>query len=136
MYINIIDYYTHTQIYIYIYIHIHIYIYIYMHVCFILADRRNGSNTSASARGAVLLVATDSPSVVQELVQVCLGFYKIFVYIKAFVHERIIPFLPLPICIAHTIAILLHGYCAIYDPPPSYPFVCYTPYKSGIGNIL
>jgi len=25
----------------------------------------------------------------------------------------------LPICIAHTIAIRLHGYCAIYDPPPT-----------------
>jgi len=48
-----------------------------------------------------------------------LGFYKIFVYIKAFMHERIIPFLPLSFCIAHTMAILLHGCCAIYDPLPT-----------------
>jgi len=54
------------------------------------------------------------------------GLYKIFVYIKAFVHERIIPFLPLPICIAHTIAILLHGYCAIYDPPQPPSCMPYT----------
>jgi len=27
-------------------------------------------------------------------------------------------------CIAHTIAILLHGYCAKYDPPPDPPSVC------------
>jgi len=46
-----------------------------------------------------------------------LGLYKIFVYMKAFMHERIIPCLPLPICIAHTIAILLQGHFAIYDPP-------------------
>ena len=45
-----------------------------------------------------------------------IGLYKIRVYFKAFVHERIIPFLPLPICSAHTIARLLHDYCAIYDP--------------------
>jgi len=50
-------------------------------------------------------------------VRLTLGLYKIFVYLKAFVHERIIPFLPLPICIAHTIAILLHGVCVIYDLP-------------------
>jgi len=42
-----------------------------------------------------------------------LGLYKIFVYFKAFVHERIIPILPFLTCIAHTIAILLHDYCAI-----------------------
>jgi len=32
--------------------------------------------------------------------------------------DRIILFLPLPICIAHTIPILLHDEYAIYDPPP------------------
>jgi len=46
------------------------------------------------------------------------GLYKIFVYLKDFVHERIIPLLPPPICIVYTIAILLHYYCAIYDSPP------------------
>jgi len=50
---------------------------------------------------------------------VCVGLYNNCVYCTDFVHERIIPFLPLPICIAYTIAILLHGYCAIYDPPPT-----------------
>jgi len=48
------------------------------------------------------------------------GLYKIFVYFKGFVQDRIILFLPLPICIAHTVAILLHDYCcAIYDRPPT-----------------
>jgi len=42
-----------------------------------------------------------------------------------------------PTCIAHTIAILLHDYCAIYDPPPSeLPFVCHIPYNNGDGNIV
>ena len=44
------------------------------------------------------------------------GLYKIFVYFKACVHERIILFEPLPIRIAHTIITLLPGDCAIYDP--------------------
>jgi len=48
-----------------------------------------------------------------------IGFYKIFVYFKAFVDERIIPFLPLPTCSPPTTAILLHVYCAIYDAPPT-----------------
>jgi len=43
---------------------------------------------------------------------------------KAFVHERIIPVLPLPIRISHTIPILLHDGCAIYDPPA--PPLLYT----------
>jgi len=48
-----------------------------------------------------------------------LGLYKILVYMKAFVHESIILLLPPPTCIACTIAILLHVYCAIYDAPPT-----------------
>jgi len=48
-----------------------------------------------------------------------LGLYKIFIDFQAFMHERIIPFLPLLICVAHTIAILLHDDCAIHDPPPT-----------------
>jgi len=34
-------------------------------------------------------------------------------------HERILLFLPLPVCIATTIAILLHDYCAIHDHLPT-----------------
>jgi len=34
-------------------------------------------------------------------------------------HESILLFFPLPICIAHTTAILLHNYCAIHDPLPT-----------------
>jgi len=33
-------------------------------------------------------------------------------------HESIILMLPPPICIAHTFAIRLHDYYALYDPPP------------------
>jgi len=39
--------------------------------------------------------------------------------LQSFVHVRILPFLPLPICIAHSNAILLHDDCAIYDSPPT-----------------
>jgi len=44
------------------------------------------------------------------------GLYKIFFYFLSFVHESIVPFFR-PVCIAHTVAIQLHGYGAIYDPP-------------------
>jgi len=45
-----------------------------------------------------------------------ISLYKIFVYFEASVHESIIPLFPPPTCIAHTIAIRLHDYCAMYDP--------------------
>ena len=48
-----------------------------------------------------------------------IGLYKIFVHFKAFLHESIITFIPPPTCNAHTIAILLHDYCAIYKPLPT-----------------
>ena len=44
---------------------------------------------------------------------------KIFVHFEAFVQESIIPLFLTPTCIAHTIAILLHDVCAVYDPPPT-----------------
>ena len=50
------------------------------------------------------------------------GLYKIFVYFGAFVHESIIRVSP-PHCIAHTIATLLHGHCAMCDPPPLTPLL-------------
>jgi len=43
-----------------------------------------------------------------------LGLYNIFFYFESFVHELIVlSFLP-PTCIAHTFAILLHDYWAVY----------------------
>jgi len=51
-----------------------------------------------------------------------LGLYKIVFHCKAFAHRSLIVLLPPPTCIAHAIAILLHGYCTIYDPPPT-PFL-------------
>jgi len=54
----------------------------------------------------------------------------------AFLYESIIRVLPLPTCIAHTIAILPHGYCAINDPLPAPPFACLPPYNPGNGNIV
>jgi len=50
-----------------------------------------------------------------------IGVYKIFVYSKAFVRVRIIPFLPLPICSAHTNAIRVYAFCPIYDASPTSP---------------
>jgi len=46
------------------------------------------------------------------------------------------PFIALSICIAHTIVILLHDQCAVYDPPPDPPCVCHTPYNIGNVNIV
>jgi len=34
------------------------------------------------------------------------------------------------------VAIPLHGYWAIYDPPPDPRCVCHTPYNIGNGNIV
>jgi len=42
---------------------------------------------------------------------------------------------PPPTYIAHTVAIRLQSYCAIFDPPPSPPFVCHTPYNIVHGNM-
>jgi len=45
-----------------------------------------------------------------------IGLYKIFLYFDSFVHESIVlSFLP-PICIGHTVAILLRASWAVYDP--------------------
>jgi len=41
-----------------------------------------------------------------------------------------------PACIAHTIAILLHDYSAVYDPRSDILFGCHIPYNIGDGNIL
>jgi len=48
-----------------------------------------------------------------------LGLYKIFFRFEACVHESIIILLRPPTCIARTIAIPVHIYCAIYEPPPT-----------------
>ena len=52
-------------------------------------------------------------------VQLDFGLYKILLDLEAFVHEPILRALPPPTCIARTLAILLHVYCAIYDAPPT-----------------
>jgi len=47
------------------------------------------------------------------------GLYKTLFYFEACVHDSAVLLLPLPTCIARTIAIRLHVYCAIiYDAPP------------------
>jgi len=43
--------------------------------------------------------------------------YKILLYFSSFVHESIVLSFFRPACIAHTVAIVLHGYWAIYNPP-------------------
>jgi len=61
----------------------------------------------------------------------------IYLHSEAFVHESIIRFLaPPPTCIDHTIAILLHVYYAIHDPPPTPPCVCHTLYSIGNGTSV
>ena len=51
--------------------------------------------------------------------QACLGLYKILFYFEAYVHASIISLLPPPTRIAHTIALLVHDYYAIYDLTPT-----------------
>jgi len=46
------------------------------------------------------------------------------------------PFIISAACIAHTVAILLHSYRAIYDPLPNPPVVCRAPYNIGNNNIV
>jgi len=62
------------------------------------------------------------------IANVRIGLYEIVFYLEAFVHESISFLMPLPTCIARTIAILSHVYCAIHDAPPDPPFVCHAPY--------
>jgi len=62
--------------------------------------------------------------------------YKIFVHFQAVVHDSVILLLPPTTCIAHTIAILVHGDCAINDSSPTPPFVSHTPYNGGRDNIV
>jgi len=45
--------------------------------------------------------------------------YKILFHFTALVWESIIRVLTPPTCTAYPIAILLHDYCVIYDPPPT-----------------
>jgi len=92
----------HVYIYVYIYACIYIYTYIYIYVYMLGASRgRLGGRKH-------LLVAV-----------LGVGLYKIFVHFKAFVHESVILLSPSPTCNAHTIAIRLRDYCAIYDPHPT-----------------
>jgi len=72
--------------------------------------------------------------VVQGALQ--LGRYKIFFYFESFVHEsNLLSFLP-PTCIAHPVAIPLHDYRAVYDPPLDPPSICHAPYKIGNYNVV
>jgi len=55
---------------------------------------------------------TFGPSPVWES-PLCVGLYKIFVYVEAVVHESTILSSPLPTCIAHPDAVLLHDYWTV-----------------------
>jgi len=55
------------------------------------------------------------------LLHVEIGLYKILLYCKAFVSESSSSLYCPSICNAHTIAILLHDYCAVYALPPTLP---------------
>ena len=48
-----------------------------------------------------------------------ISLYKILFHVAALVWESIILVLLPPTCKAYPIAILLHDFCAIYDPPPT-----------------
>jgi len=46
-----------------------------------------------------------------------LRLHKIVFHLEACMHKSIILVLPSPACIAHNSVLLLHDYCAVYDPP-------------------
>jgi len=50
-----------------------------------------------------------------------LGLYKVFFHLFLCVEDSIILSVTPPISIAHTTAILLRGFCAVYDLPPNLP---------------
>jgi len=56
-----------------------------------------------------------------HVLTMCVGLYKIFVYLFLCMQESIIPVLPPPICITLATAILLRDDCAIHDLPPIVP---------------
>jgi len=68
---------------------------------------------------------------IEEGLQVCVGLYRRLVSLEAFVHESIILLLPTPTCVAHTIAMLMHDYCAIYNAPRPPFYVPHTIYNIG-----
>ena len=105
-----------------------IYIYMYVYICRRDSEteapaqyENNRSHVSPARKDTTVLVGIISSIIPNEPLPLArFGRYKTFVYFKAFVHERSLICLPLPICIASTIAILLHSYRAIYDPLPTF----------------
>jgi len=65
-----------------------------------------------------------------------LGLCNVFFYVQSFMHESIVLSFVRPACIAHIVAIRLHGYWAIYDSPSNLRFVRHTPYNIGYDKIL
>jgi len=55
----------------------------------------------------------------------------VFVYFCSFVHESIVLSFSRPACIAHTVAIPLHGFWAIPDPSATSLLYGLTPYNIG-----
>ena len=60
-------------------------------------------------------------SVKMQQVRLHLSLYQIFFYFYSFVNESIVISFSRPAYTAHTVAMLLHGYWAIYDPPSTSP---------------
>jgi len=79
---------------------------------------------------------TESSLRYAQLAPPVVGLYKIIFYYEAFVHESNILVFPPPTCIGHTVAILLHDFGAVYEPPSDLPFACHTPYNIGNNNIV
>ena len=65
-----------------------------------------------------------------------LSLYNMFVSLEAFVQESIILLFPTPTCVAHTIAVLLQDYCAIYNAPRPPFSVPHTIYNIGNSKIV
>ena len=55
----------------------------------------------------------------RERISLPVGLYKIFLFLRGFCTRMQHAEIPPPTCIGHTVALLLYGYCAIYDPPPT-----------------
>ena len=92
--------------------------------------RSFGGAVECSAGGA-FWVKVDASSQVLPL-----GLYKIFFYLKPFVHEAIVLSFHPPTSIPHAVAILLQSIGQYTTPPLDVPFVCYTAYNIGNKNIV
>jgi len=90
---------------------------VYISTPSLLRPARNAADPPSSPLASPPLPPVPFSLPLPPVLRSSLGLYKIFFYFESFVHESIVLSFSRPACIAHTVAILLHDYSAIYDPP-------------------